>query len=135
MPLSVSNMYIRISFVYNSIHIRNIVTIHNVFFSLFENEFDSEKFGWILIWRIQCGTNSVLTMKTKYHIIEKLESDVTVTELAEIHGAGNATIADRIKIHIKKQKDDIDHYSKHVDSLVNATVEKPSKYTDVMKWF
>lgn len=51
-------------------------------------------------------------MKTKYHIIEKLESDVTVTELAEIHGTGKATIADRIKIHIKKQKDDIDHYPK-----------------------
>lgn len=133
MPLSVSNMYIRISFVYNSVHIRNIVIIHNVFFSLFENEFDSEKFGWTLIWRIQYGTNSVLTMKTKYHIIEKLKSDVTVTELAEIHG--KATIADRIKIHIKKQKDDIEHYPKHVDSSVNATAEKPSKYTDVMKWF
>lgn len=74
-------------------------------------------------------------MKTKYHIIEKLESDVTVTELAEIHGTGKATIADRIKIHIKKQKDDIDHYLKHVDSSVDATAEKLSKYTDVMKRF
>lgn len=72
-------------------------------------------------------------MKTKYHIIEKLEHDVTVTELAEIHGAGKATIADRIKIHIKRQKDDIERYPKHVDSSVGATAEKLSKYTDVMK--